>query len=74
MGPHIIIEMGLFQSAREITTNQVVALAREQPEWEEGNEIIASVSNLPTHAAQDWAIEANKHKQPQELPEKYQHH
>ena len=71
---HIIIETGLFQSAWEIMLNRIVALAREQPEWEEGDEIITSMSDLPMHAAQDWAIEANKHKQPWELPEKYQHH
>ena len=54
--------------------NQIVALAREQPEWEEGDKIIAGTSDLPTHATQDWAIEVNKHKQPWELPEKYWHH
>ena len=59
--PHVVIETGLFQNAQEITLNQIVALAREQPEWEKGNKIIAGTSNLPTHAAQDWAIEANKH-------------
>ena len=49
-------------------------MAREQPEWEEGDSIIATTRTLGQHAAQEWAIEANKNKEEQVLPERYQHH
>jgi hypothetical protein len=51
-------------------------MAQQHPAWEEGDEIIAHMSHIPTHAAQQWAIEANKNKpgRPHDIPEEYQHH
>jgi hypothetical protein len=68
------VETGLFQTAREVTINHIVSLAHDQPEWEEGDSIIAASSLLGQHTAQEWAIEANKGKADHVLPERYQRH
>ena len=46
----------------------ITKMAREQPEWEEGDSIIATTRTLGRHATQEWAIEANKNKEEQMLP------
>jgi hypothetical protein len=46
----------------------ITKMAKEQPEWEEGDSIIATTHTLGGHATQEWAIEANKNKKEQELP------
>jgi hypothetical protein len=70
LGPKLAIETGLFQTARERGAIRIIEAAQQHPEWEDGDEVIASIS-LPTHAAQQWAIEANKGKQNLELPSEY---
>ena len=48
---------------------------RQQPEWEEGDAIIAAAHHLPgRHATQEWAIATNKDKQNHVLPKQYQRH
>jgi hypothetical protein len=49
---------------------RIIEAAQQHPEWEDGDEVIASI-NLPTHVAQQWAIKANKGKQNLELPSEY---
>lgn len=47
----------------------------QQPEWEEGDTIIAVAHHLPgQHAMQEWAIAVNKDKQNHMLPKQYQNH
>ena len=74
LGPPVRIETGLFQTAKQATMERITKMAREQPEWEEGDSIIATTRTLGRHAAQEWAIEANKNKEEQVLPEQYQRH
>ena len=69
LGPPVRIETGLFQTAKQATMERITKMAREQPEWEEGDSIIATTCTLGRHAAQEWAIEANKNKEEQVLPE-----
>ena len=53
---------------------RITKMARDQPEWEEGDSIIATTRTLGQHTAQEWAIKANKNKKEQVLLEQYQHH
>ena len=47
--------------------------AREDPVWEEGDEVI--IMAMSAHTSQQWAIEANKCKQTiPTLPARYQRH
>ena len=46
LGPPVRIETGLFQTAKQATMEQITKMAREQPEWEEGDSIIATTCTL----------------------------
>ena len=63
LGAPITIETSLLKWAREKEINRIICQARARFDWEEGDTIIAQISPLPTHAAQQWAIAANKNKQ-----------
>jgi hypothetical protein len=69
------IETVLLRSTRERALKRVIAAARRDEVWEEGDEIICATSMPTTHHTQEWAIEANRRKQNQnELPTRYQRH
>jgi hypothetical protein len=73
LGSKVTIETGLFQTAKKWRTIRIIEAAQQHLEWEDGDEVIASI-NLPTHVAQQWAIKANKGKQDLELPSEYHRH
>jgi hypothetical protein len=75
LGPPIRVETALLQWAWAKEINQIVLAARQHEDWEDGDTIIAHIMPLPTHAAQQWAIEANKNKQTAcALPKRYLRH
>ena len=75
LGAPIIIETLLLKWAREKEINRIVCKAHACTDWEEGDTIITQISPLPTHAAQQWAIAANKNKaKTSELPQRYSRH
>ena len=74
LGPPVWIETGLFQTTKQATMEWITKMVRDQPEWEEGDSIIATAHTLGQHAAQEWAIEANRNKADHVLPERYQRH
>ena len=75
LGPKIVIETALYKWVKEKEICCIVAAARANVAWEEGDEIICQLAPLPTHAAQEWAIAANKEKQTtNELPQQYSRH
>jgi disulfide oxidoreductase YuzD len=75
LGPPIRVETALLQWARAQEINQIASVARQHEDWEDGDTIIAHIMPLPTHATQQWAIEANKNKQTERtLPERYSRH
>ena len=53
-----------------------MAVATSHKEWDPRDEIIAIITQIPSHAAQQWAIEANKNKPKDShiLPKVYQWH
>ena len=74
LGAPITIETSLLKWAREKEINRIICRACACVDWE-GDTIIAQISPLPTHAAQQWAIAANKNKQTtNELPQRYSRH
>jgi hypothetical protein len=46
---------------REVVLGRVLSVARGDPVWEEGDKII--IMAVSAHMSQQWAIEANRHKQ-----------
>ena len=67
--------MALYKWAKEKEIRCIVAVAWANNVWEEGDEIICHLAPLPMHAAQEWAIAANKEKQTtNELPQQYSRH
>ena len=75
LGPKIIIETALYKWVSEKEIRCIVAAVRANIVWEEGDEIICQLAPLPMHAAQEWAIAANKEKQTtNELPQQYSRH
>ena len=44
--PPVQIKTGLFQTTKQATMEQITKMAREQPEWEEGDSIIATTCTL----------------------------
>ena len=75
LGPKIIIETALYKWAKEKEIHCIVAAAWANNMWEEGDKIICHLAPLPTHAAQEWAIAANKEKQmTNKLPQQYSCH
>jgi hypothetical protein len=76
LGPPVKVETSLFKLARTQEIHHIVAAARTNNQWEAGDEIIASIAPLPTHAVQQWAIATNKNKPKDShtLPSRYQRH
>jgi hypothetical protein len=60
LGPPVEIETALLKWVKERNAREIVAAATSHEEWEPGDEIIANITQIPSHAAQQWAIEANK--------------
>ena len=76
LGPPVEIETALLKWVKQWNAREIVAAATSHEEWEPGDEIIANITQIPSHAAQQWAIEANKNK-PKEahvLPKEYRQH
>ena len=76
LGLPVEIEMALLKWVKQWNAREIVAAATSHEEWEPGDEIIANITQIPSHAAQQWAIEANKNK-PKDahvLPKQYQRH
>jgi hypothetical protein len=74
LGPPVEIETALLKWVKQRNAREIVAAATSHKEWEPGDEIIANITQIPSHAAQQWAIEANKNK-PKDahvLPKGYQ--
>ena len=74
LGPPVEIETALLKWVKQRNAREIVAVATSHEEWEPGDEIIANITQIPSHAAQQWAIEANKNK-PKDahiLPKEYQ--
>ena len=73
LGPEIQIETcGLGKQRREVL-GRVLEAARGDPAWEDGDEVIIMAASA--HTSQQWAIEANRHKQTVPmLPVWYQRH
>jgi hypothetical protein len=71
-----MVETSLLKLAKEKEIHRIIAAAQQSGEWEPGDEIIANIAPLPTHAAQQWAIAANKAKlkAAHTLSKQYQHH
>ena len=61
MGPNIWIETCGLGKHRTAVLGRVLKAARGDPGWEEGDEVIIMAASA--HTSQQWAIEANKHKQ-----------
>jgi hypothetical protein len=60
LGPEIRIETcGLGKQRREVL-GRVLEVARRDPAWENGDEVIIMATSA--HTSQQWAIEANKQK------------
>ena len=75
LGAPITIETSLLKWAREKEINQIICKVCTHFDWEKGDTIIAQISPLPTHAAQQWAIAANKDKKrTNKLPQWYSRH
>ena len=76
LGPPIEVETALLKWARKRNAEQIIAAAMAHEVWEPGDEIIANITKIPSHAAQQWAIEANKNKDKSShvLPAQYQRH
>ena len=60
--PPVEIETALLKWVKQQNAQEIVAAAISHEEWEPGDEIIANIMQIPSHAAQQWAIEANKNK------------
>ena len=76
LGPPVEIETALLKWVKQQNAREIVATATSHEEWEPGDEIIANITQIPSHAAQQWAIEVNKNK-PKDahvLPEWYRRH
>jgi hypothetical protein len=75
-GPPVMVETSLLKLAKQKEIHHIIAAAQQSGEWEPGDEIITSIAPLPTHAAQEWAIAANKAKPKVTpiLPKRYQRH
>jgi hypothetical protein len=75
-GPPVMVETSLLKLAKEKEIHHIIATAQRSGKWEPGDEIIANIAPLPTHAAQQWAIAANKAKPKatHTLPKPYQRH
>jgi hypothetical protein len=76
LGPPVEIEKALLKWVKQWNAREIVAAATSHEEWEPGDEIIANITQIPSHAAQQWAIKANKSK-PKDahvLPKEYQRH
>jgi hypothetical protein len=61
LGPEIWIETCGLGKQRGAVLERVLKAAREDPAWEEGDEVIIMAASA--HTSQQWAIEANKCKQ-----------
>ena len=68
--------MALLKWVKQRNTWEIVAAATSHEEWEPGDKIIANITQIPSHAAQQWAIEANKNrpKDAHVLLKEYQRH
>ena len=76
LGPPVEIETALLKSVKQRNAWEIVAAATSHEKWEPGDEIIANIMQIPSHTAQQWAIEVNKNK-PKDthiLPKEYQRH
>ena len=58
LGPGIQIETCGLKKHHMAVLGRVLRVAREDPAWEEGDEVIIMAAS--THTAQQWAIEVNK--------------
>ena len=58
MGPKIRIETCGLGKQRRGVLGRVLAAARRDPAWENGDEVIIMAAS--THMSQQWAIDANK--------------
>ena len=73
MGPEIQIETCGLGKHRAAVLGRMLGVARADPAWEEGDEIIIMAASA--HTSQQWAIEANRCKQDvPTLPAQYQQH
>ena len=73
LGPEIRIETCSLGKQRGAVLGRVLKVARENPAWEEGDEVIIMATSA--HTLQQWAIEPNKCKQTiPTLPAHYQQH
>ena len=61
LGPEIQIETCGLGRQRGAVLGRVLKVARKDPVWEEGDEVI--IMAMSAHTSQQWAIEANKCKQ-----------
>ena len=61
LGQGIQMETCGLGKNRRAVLGRVLEVARKDPAWEEGDEVIIMATS--THTAQQWAIEANKRKQ-----------
>ena len=61
LGPSIRIETCSLEKHRVAVLERVLKAARGDPVWEEGDEVIIMAASA--HTSQQWAIEANKHRQ-----------
>ena len=66
--------MALLKWVKQWNTQEIVAAAMAYEEWAPGDEIIVNITQIPSHAAQQWAIEVNKNKPKDShvLPKEYQ--
>ena len=70
LGPPIEVETTLLKWAKKWNAEQIIAAAMAHEVWEPGDKIIANITQIPSHVAQQWAIEATKTRT--KLPTFYQ--
>ena len=70
------VETALLKWVKQWNTQEIMAVATSHGEWDPGDEIIANITQIPSHVAQQWAIEGNKNKSKDFhiLPAEYQWH
>ena len=74
LGPPVEVETALLKWVKQWNAQEIVAAATLHRKWEPGDKIIANITQIPSHAAQQCAIEAkkNKPKDSHVLPKEYQ--
>ena len=74
--PPVMVEMALLKWVKKQNVQKIVATATFHKVWDPEDKIIANIMQIPSHTAQQWAIEVNKNKPKNShiLPKEYQHY